>query len=304
MMRKIAIVLLSLIPLLAFPGRSWAETVMEKVARTGVLTVGTRLDEVPYSYVNDQGQLVGYSIDVINLIKDQISKQLGKEILVQVVEETNFADRIPQLVSGQVDISCDTSFTWERDQFVDFSVSYGISGVRLAVPKGSSLSSPDSLVGKKIGVLPNTVAQSVIQTIQPEAVIVPVTDIQQGFTALKQGEVDALAGDTIVLAGEILRTDPTAYTLTPTEPYARYGVACMVPENNSSFLDQVNFALVRMMQGYVSGEASSVDLIDRWFGSEGIVTLPPELIRGFFQSIILTREQIPLETQSSRVTTP
>lgn len=301
-MQKWSIAILSLLLALTFPARSWAETVTEKVARTGILTVGMRTDVVPYSYVNDQGQLMGYSIDVINLIKQQLSQELGKDIQIQVVEEENFADRIPQLMSGQIDLSCDTTFTWQRDQFVDFSVSYGISGIRLAVPTGSVLGSPESLVGKRIGVLPNTVAQAVIQTVQPQAIVVPMTDIKEGFTALQQGEVDALAGDTIVLGGEIVRTDPNAYTLAPADPYARYGVACMVPQNNSYFLDLVNYSIVRMMQGYVNGDATSVAMIDRWFGSEGIVPLPPELIRGFFQSIILTREQIPLATPVSSTT--
>lgn len=290
MNRNISITGLSLLLAIGISQPAWAETVMEKVARTGILTVGTRMDLVPYSYVDDQGQLVGYSVDVTKLIQNQLQAELGKNITLQVVPEEDFSQRMAHLASGEVDIACDTAFTWQRDQYVDFSVSYGVSGIRLAVPTNSSLGTPESLAGKRIGVLPNTTAEETIKAVQPAAIIVPLQGVQESLAALKQGQVDAIAGDTVVLAGEIARTGPNDFALVPAEPYARYGIACMVPENNSSFLDLVNYSLVNMMQGYINGDTS---IVNKWFGPEGIVDLPPELIRGFFQSTILTRAQIP-----------
>lgn len=294
-MKKTAIVIFGLILTMMFPGRSWAETVIEKVARTGVLTVGTRFDAIPYSYVDDKGQLVGYSIDVLNLIKNQLQQDLGKPITLQMVEANDPAARIPLLTSGQIDIACDTQFTWERDRHVDFSVSYAISGIRLLAKKGSDLGTPESLAGRRIGVLQNSTAHDVIKLLQPQAILVPISTVEEGFAALKQGKVDALAGDTVVLGGAAQRIDPGAYQLVPTAPYARYGVACMVPENNSTFLNLVNYSLVRLMQGYVTGERPYVDMVDGWFGAQGIVPLPKELIQGFFETTIMQHAQIPPE---------
>ena len=284
---------LSLISTLFLPSSSLAETVIEKVARTGVLTVGTRIDLIPYAYVNDRQQLVGYSVDIVNLIKQELAKQLDKEIIIQTVVEEKFNDRIPQIVKGEVDIACSTAFTWERDKSVDFSVSYGISGVRLLAKRDSEIEdSTESLVGKRIGIAPHTISESTMKFIQPQATLVPIEDVDGGFKALQAEEIDAIAGDTVVLAGVIQRDNPNEYKLKPLQPYARYGIACMVPEDDSSFLDLVNYSLVKFMQGYVIREQSSVDLVERWFGQAGIVELPSELIRSFFQSIILTREQI------------
>jgi polar amino acid transport system substrate-binding protein len=301
-MRKIlSIAALSLIGTIALAAPVWAETVIEKVARTGVLTVGTRIDTVPYAYVNDRQELVGYSIDVLNLIKQQLEEQLGKEITLQIVVEEEFTDRIPQIVNREVDISCQTAFTWERDRLVDFSLSYSISGIRLLVPRDSKLDgSPDSLIGKRIGIAPNNVAEATMKLVQPQATLVPVQDVEDGFKSLDEGKIDALAGDTVILAGTALKRNPDNYRLTPTEdPYARYGIACMVPENDSSFLDLVNYSIVKLMQGYLTGEKRSVEMVNRSFGPEGLVPLPPELIRDFFQTIIITREQIPLSPNRS-----
>ena len=132
--------------------------------------------------------------------------------------------------------------------------------------------------------------------IQPQATLVPIQDVDRGFKALQSGEIDAIAGDTIVLAGVVQRDNPVDYKLRPLQPYGRYGIACMMPENDSSFRDLVNYSLVKFMQGFVTNEKSSTDIIDRWFGrQEGIVEIPPELIRDFFKNNVLSHEQILLE---------
>ena len=46
------------------------------------------------------------------------------------------------------------------------------------------------------------------------------------------------------------------------------------------------------MQGYLEGETSSVTIVNRWFGPQGIITLDPKLIQDYFTDIINSREQI------------
>ena len=131
-----------------------AETVMEKVARTGVLTAGTSKDALPFAYADNKGQLVGYSIDMLTLIQQQLEKELERKIELKLVA-LEPQERIPQLLNNDVDIVCDaSSFTWKRDQKIDFSVSYGITGTRLLVKQNDYLTISQSLVGKRIGVLP------------------------------------------------------------------------------------------------------------------------------------------------------
>lgn len=290
---------LGLLFALSLPAAGWAETVMEKVSRTGVLTVGTRFDLIPYSYIDDRGELVGYSIDAIKEIEEQLQEYLGREITIQMVEAKDAGESIPMLERGEIDLACNTAFTWERDRHVDFSVSYSISGIRLLVRREATLGSPESLAGKRIGVGEKTVAEALLKLLQPQAILVKgIEDVEEAFALLDAGKVDAIAGDTIILAGTAQRRGAEAYQLVPEEPYARFGVACMVPENNSTFLNLVNYSLVKLMQGYVAGEKPYVDMVNRWFGPEGIVPLPPDLVRSFFETIIIERAQIPPDAQS------
>lgn len=296
MLRKLSITVLGLALAIALPRPSLAETVMEKVARTGTLTVGSRLEIVPYSYVDDKKQLVGYSIDVLNQIKAELSKQLGKPIEIQIIPQAGATDdRIGKVANRQLDIACDSQFTWERDRFVDFSVPYGISGIRISAKKGSQLGTPESLIGKRIGAIENTIGEQVIRKVQPRATVVLFRSVEDALAAIKGGKLDAAAGDSIVLAGLKQKLNLTDYELSPNEPYARYGLACAVPEDNSKFLNLVNYAIAKVMQGYLIGDKQYVAQLNRWFGPQGIIDdLDPQVVRAFFDFIIITHEQVPL----------
>ena len=272
---------------------SLAETVVEKVARTGFLTVGTRFDAIPYSYVNDKGELVGYSMDVLERIRKRLETRLGRPVTLQMIEANQPGEKINLIRSGDIDIACSTAFTWERAKVVDFSISYSISGIRILAKKGSNLSTPQSLIGKRIALVPTSAAVDVIKLVQPQATIVTTySTVEEAIEALKTGKIDAIAGDSISLAGTILRDNPKIYEIVPEEALANFGIACMVPEDNSTFLDDVNYAIVKMMQDYITNDTATVSQIDRWFGSQGMVPIPPELLKGFFAFKVIEHAQI------------
>ena len=302
MLEKQLIGIISIIITMVFTVPVRAETVMEKVARTGILTISTRSDLIPYSYINEAGELVGYSIDLLNVVKEEIQQQIDKEIIIQVVIEEELSERIPKLRTGAVDIACNTAFTWERDKFVDFSTSYAISGIRLLVNSESNFDSLESLANKQIGTAPNTPAEATIKTIQPQANLVAINSVEEGLNALEQGKIDALAGDTIILYAIREKLGSDSYKLVPEKPLARYGIACMVAENNSTFLNLVNYSIIKIMQGYLVGENRFVEMVNQWFGSEGIINVDETIIRNFFENVLITKEQVPLtETESSAV---
>ncbi len=266
------------------------------MARTGELTVGTSLDLVPYSYFNEKGEWVGYSVDILNILKSELEEELGKSITVRVKEQGGYgAERIPQLLSREIDIACETQFTWERDRFADFSLSYSLSAIRLMYPKGAPFGSPESLAGKNIAVVRNSIGGQVMKIVQPRVNLIPIESIDEAIVKLKNRQVDAVAGDTIIMSGLKQKLDLVDFEIGPKDPYARYGLACMVPENDSTFLRHVNHAIVKMMQGYVIGDRRYENMINRWFGNDGIVeeVQLSELLK-FFRYTIETREQIPI----------
>lgn len=297
-MHKWMIATLSLVWSLGLATVAQAETVLEKVGRTGVLTVGTRLDLVPYSYFNDKQEWVGFSVDILNLVKAEVEKQVGRPVTIQVIEQKGFGDeRITQLMNREIDIACESQFTWDRDRYVDFSTPYSISGIRLLSKKGSSLGSLESLVGKRVGVVENSIGSQLMKLAQPEAKVISFNSIDAIIQALQSGKIEAAAGDTIIMTGLLKQKGLTGYQITPNDPYARYGIACMIPENNSSFLRLVNYSIAKLMQGYVYSEKPYTDMVSQWFGPQGMIDdLDPNVIKTFFQLMIVTQEQLPLTT--------
>ncbi|MDJ0597690.1 MAG: extracellular substrate binding-like orphan protein GrrP [Crocosphaera sp.] len=296
MYKKLPLIAFSLTTALIFPSQSLAETVVERVARTGILNVGTRIDLVPYAYVNDEDELVGYSIELVELIRETLENELGKDVKIKVVVDDTLDERITSIINREVDIACDTIFTWQRDNFVDFSLAYGISGIKVLVKKDSNLSTPDSFKNKRIAIIENILRPEAIKVIESQVTIVDVDSIEAGIKAVEEGNADGFAFDGTILEGmRQTLTTPEDYKVVPDESYFKHGIACMVPQQNSTFLNLVNFTIGKMMDGYINNDPRYVNMVNRYFGEDGIVPIESQRIKDFFEMIIITREQIPPE---------
>ena len=274
--KKTAVSLLSFSCFWATATSVSAETVLEKIIRTGKLTAGTSKDALPFAYRNEEGELVGYSIDILELITAQLEQEYDRDIELELVA-LKPKERIPKLTDGEVDIVCDaTSFTWKRDRLIDFSFSYSSTGTRLLTKKGNNLWNADSLVGKRIGALPQTTNEKAMRRVQPSAEIVLFKDRAAAYEALRQGEINAFASDGLLLESWLQTiSDPEDFQIVGN--FSREGIACMVAENNSQLMNSVNYTLVEFMQGFVNDEAKYVTIFDKWFGSQGVLPLTRDL---------------------------
>jgi polar amino acid transport system substrate-binding protein len=293
---SLRVVVLGALLTLLGPQIASASTVLEKIAKTGVLTAGTSKDSSPFSYADQKGALVGYSVDMLQLVKLQLEKELKRPITLKLVA-VDPAQRLPQIQGGAIDIFCGaSSFTWARDQAVDFSVSYGITGTRLLSKRDAPINDPASIAGKRVGAISGTTNESAIRKAQPKAQIVLVKDRAEGYKALADGKIDAFASDGVLLYGW-MQTSPTAQNFQVSGyPYSKEGIACMVPENNSKFLNAVDYSLIRFMQGFVRGKPQNVSTFDRWFGAQGTVPLTQDLrqlVTENMQLILDFREELP-----------
>ena len=274
---KYSLVAFGVILALLSPTPAIAHSVLEKVAKTGVLTAGTSKDAFPFAYKDKNGRLTGYSVEMLTLIQRQVEKQLKRPVKLELVA-LDPADRIPQLKNGTVDIVCDAaSFTWEREKDVDFTVSYGTTGTQLLTRRGKKSWNIAALAGRTIGALAGTTNEQAIRRAQPRAKIVLVKDRAEGYKLLQQSKIDAFADDGILLEAGLQRTkNPQQFELM-SEIFSKEGIACMVPENNSTFLDTTNYALIRFMQGFLKNKQPYLQIFDRWFGSQSLLPLSKDL---------------------------
>jgi polar amino acid transport system substrate-binding protein len=281
---------------LLFSSPAAANSVTEKVAKTGVLTAGTSKDAFPFAYKDSNGKLTGYSVDMLVLIQKQLEKQLKRPVKLELVTLAP-ADRIPKLKSGAVDIVCDAaSFTWERNRDVDFTVSYATTGTQLMVRRNTKARDIAALAGQKIGAMSRTTSEEAVRRVQPQAKVVLVKDRAEGYKLLQENKITAFADDRILLEAWLQRTANAQNFQILSAPLSKEGIACMVPENNSTFLDTANYSLVRFMQGFIKGKPTYVQTFDRWFGTQSVLPLSRDLrdlVIDNMRLVIDTKQEIP-----------
>jgi len=246
-----------------------AETVLEKIGRTGVLTAGTRGSNIPFAFINEKNELSGFSIDLLEAIHARLEKKLGKQIRLDKREVTN-ATRISLVVNRAIDIECSsTTYTRGRDEAVDFSITFFFTGSQLLVKQGIGIKSMADVAGKRVGVIPGSTNEKAVRAFQPKADVVTFQEQAAAFLALEQGRIVAFASDGILLAGLAAKArNPKDYEVVG-DFFSKDPYACMVPENDSKWRDFVNHTFMELIDN-----GKYIELYDKWFGERGVVPYP------------------------------
>src|SRR3990172_7860310 len=143
------------------------ETVLEKIRRTGVLTAGTRGVSIPFAFINEKNEWIGFSIDLLEAIRARLEKKLAKRIRLEKKEITP-ATSIPLVVNRTIDVLCgSTTYTRGRDEAVDFSINFFFTGTQLLVKKGSGIKSVADVAGKRVGAAHATTGEKALRSEEP-----------------------------------------------------------------------------------------------------------------------------------------
>jgi len=251
-------------------GPGAAETTLEKIARTGTLTIGTRTGSPPFAYVNKQNAWVGFSIDLVEqAIVPAISRKLGKPIKVEKKESTP-QTRIPLLTSNAVDLIAETmTDTRPRRESVDFSLTFFVTGAQFLVKKTSPIKGIGSIPGKRVAAQQGSTNAKIIRERVPNARLQEFPDQPAAFQALVQGQADAYTNDGIQLAGlKAKAPKPDDWRIVGEfYSYEPYGMA--MRRNDSDFRHMVNTGLMEAIE-----LGKYFELYDKWFGPKGEVPYP------------------------------
>jgi len=247
-----------------------AETTLEKITRTGTLTIGTRTGSPPFAYIDKQNEWVGFSIDLVEqLIVPAVSKKIGKPVKLEKKESTP-PTRIPLLASNAVDLIAETmTDTRSRRDSVDFSLTFFVTGAQFLVKKGSPIKGIKNTAGKRVAAQQGSTNAKIIRERVPTAQLREFPDQPAAFQALAQGQVDAYTNDGIQLAGlKAKAPNPRDWEIVGEfYSYEPYGMA--LRKGDSDFCVIVNNGL---MEGVDSGKF--FEIYEKWFGPKGEVPYP------------------------------
>ena len=262
-----------LVFLVMIPFSVSAVSTLEKIAKSGVITLGYR-NVLPFSYEDAAKRPIGYTVDICLKVVESIKHELKRDDLQITFLPVTHASRIPALTAGEIDMECGlTTITEERRIHASFSMPIFVEGTRILVRKSSKLASTKNLLRRKIVAPKGTHGRQIITEISKmrglNAAIINADSYEEAFALLAAGKVDAFVADTVILAGvRATSRAPKSYVFMP-EQLSTAPIAIMFRRDDMAFKKLVDTEVRRLI---VSGEINT--LYTHWFESP----IPPNQI--------------------------
>ena len=268
-MRKDLFVALTLATLVSGPAAAGAEELtgtLQKVKELGYITIGHREASVPFSYLDDKRQPVGFAMDICAGIVDAVKRELKLDKLEVRYQLVTASTRIPLLANGTIDLECgNTTNNAERQRQVWYTNTHFLTASRFLSKVESNVRSIADLKGKTI--VSPAGSTNIKQALEFNSrlnlgmTIVPAQDQAEAFLMVETGRAVAFVQDDIILAGLIATSkDPKAYVISE-DAFSKpepYGI--MLRKDDLAFkalADAATAALYRSPEGAA--------LYARWF---------------------------------------
>jgi polar amino acid transport system substrate-binding protein len=240
------------------------QSTLEEVKTAGVVRVGIRFDNPPLSFIDSDGNWVGFDVDLAN----ELGRRLGLKIKQVKVDETT---RISFLQEEKIDVAvASMNHTRSREDAVDFSITYFWDSQTFLVRRGE-FASLGEMFGKKVAMNAGSSAipawkKYVADRGGPEPEVVEFTDKVAAVQALRHGAVDGYAEDGITLLA--LAAGDESLVLIP-EGFNPVQFGFGLPQNDSAWRDAINYALQDIWR-----DGTYHAIYEKWLGPEGQVHLP------------------------------
>lgn len=213
---------------------------LKKIKESGTVTLGYRDASLPFSYLNDAQQPIGYSIDLCQKIVDQIKVKVGEPNLKTEYVSVVAATRTPLLINGTIDLECGvTTNTVERQKQISFLLTSYVASAKYAVKKTAGINSVDELKGKAVVVITGGSGEWITKNLnrdkQLDLKILNAKDGGEAFLMLETGRAVAYINDDVQLMATIAQSrNPDNYTLLP-EPMSAEPYAIGIRKNDPQF---------------------------------------------------------------------
>ena len=203
---------------------------LKKIKDTNTITIGYRESSIPFSFLDDKQQPVGYAIDLCMKIVDTVKADLKLPNLKVAMQPVTSSNRIPLLRNGTIDLECgSTTNSKVRQEQVSFGPSYFVINVTAAVKKSSNINTLADLNGKTISTTSGTTSVPLLkgykktENIQVKEIY--GKDHAEAFLLMADDRAVAFVMDNILLAGQIANSKrPSDYKILPEslsqEPYS------------------------------------------------------------------------------------
>ena len=222
-------------------GASFAEgTTMAKLKEAGKVRVGTKFDQPLFGLKNLQGKPEGFDVEIAKLIAGEMGVGADNIEWIEAVS----ANREPFIQQDKVDFVVATyTINDKRKQVVDFAGPYYEAGQDIMVAKGNpeGIAGPEDLSGKKVCSVTGSTPAENIRTNYPEADLTEFDVYSKCAEALKNGQVQAVTTDNVILLG-LISQDEEAFELVG-KPFTKEPYGIGVKKGDTEFRNFINDTL-------------------------------------------------------------
>lgn len=257
------------------------------IKKAHVVKLGYRESSPPFSFLDQAGRPIGYSLELCEAIVENIGIEVDDtQLKIEYVKVTS-DDRIPAVIDGKIDLECgSTTANAERRKLVAFSPLMFVAGTKLMVPKTTTGTAPTDFKGKTIVVTKGTTNEQAMHAVDKKfnlgLNIVVSPDHEQSYQMLVDGKADAFATDDILLSGLIARhkSQDKYRVVGDYLSYDPYGI--MFRKGEKQLSDVVERAFRRL-----GSNRDLIPLYNKWFvarlptGERMGVSISPQLEESF-----------------------
>lgn len=246
---------------------------LKKVKDLGSITVGYRESSIPFSYLDDKQQPIGYAMDLCMKIVDAVKTELKLPDLKVALQPVTSSNRIPLLQNGTIDLECgSTTNSVQRQQQVSFGPTYFVINVTAAVKKNSGINSLADLDGKNVSTTSGTTSVPLLKAYEKTKAVnvreIYGKDHAESFLLMADGRSAAFIMDDILLAGQIANSrNPSEYKILSSESLRQEPYSMMLRKDDPQFKALVDRTIGAVMK---SGEIDRI--YAKWFTSP----IPPK----------------------------
>jgi glutamate/aspartate transport system substrate-binding protein len=266
----------AILPLLALGAcaASLAQTTptLDKVKAAGAITLAYREASIPFSYLDDKAQPVGFGFEICNKIVDEVKKATARPDLKVNLQAVTSANRIPLLTNGTIDIECgSTTNNSDRAKQVAFAINYFYTGTRFLVKTDSGIKGLADLNNKVLVSTTGTTNFRIMRNMITEKnlpiELVGAKDHAESALLVQTGRASAFAMDDILLYGLRASAQNPAEMAVVGEAIQVEPYAIMLRRDDPAFKTLVDGVIAGLMK---SGEFEK--LYKKWFQSP----IPPK----------------------------
>ncbi|MDW3094774.1 MAG: amino acid ABC transporter substrate-binding protein [Gammaproteobacteria bacterium] len=238
---------------------------VSQIKETGKIRIGYRQSEPPMSFVNKDGNPVGYSIDLCNYIVEELKNDLKSPNIKIEYIPVDAKDRFSAITENKIDILCgSTTKTLSRSKLVDFTQLTFITGASLMTLKGQEFNDLAQLDDNKVGVVQNTTTLEHLEKLLKQsyslANVEQYKSAEQGLDALRNGDIAAFAADQVVLIGlAISSPDGDKFSISP-NVFSYEPLALATRRNDAEFIYIANSSISKL-----SRNKQIFKLYGKWF---------------------------------------